>query len=86
MLLGHIEKVSSHVSKRLREERENKGLSMTTLASRAGLSQAMISFVERDIRNPSLDTLLRITHVLNVDLWCVIRDAELAVRKGDKNR
>src|SRR5262245_29837668 len=35
------------------------GLSMTVLAQKAGLSQAMISFIEREIRNPSLETLLK---------------------------
>lgn len=48
---------------------------MDRLAQRAGLSQAMISFIEREIRNPSLDTLLRITAVLEVNLDDVIRRA-----------
>jgi transcriptional regulator with XRE-family HTH domain len=51
---------------------------MTVLAQRAGLSQAMISFVEREIRNPSLDTLLRMSEVLNVNLGAVIKRAYVA--------
>jgi transcriptional regulator with XRE-family HTH domain len=51
---------------------------MTVLAQRAGLSQAMISFVEREIRNPSLDTLLRMTEVLDVNLGDIIKRAYVA--------
>jgi transcriptional regulator with XRE-family HTH domain len=49
---------------------------MTELANKSGLSQQMVSFVERELRNPSLDTLLRITAVLEVRLSDVIRQAE----------
>ena len=58
------------------------GISMTVLAQRAGLSQAMISFVEREIRNPSLDTLLRITEVLEVNLGDLIKTAYSAASKS----
>ena len=57
---------------------------MTVLAQRAGLSQAMISFVEREIRNPSLDTLLRMTEVLNVNLGDVIKRAYVASGRKPK--
>ena len=81
MRSGHIDEVSAHVARILREERESRGLSMTTLAERAGLSQAMISFVEREIRNPSLATLLRIAYVLEIDLGNVIQRANKAAVK-----
>ena len=70
------QRVCSHVARVLREKREKRGLSMRELASKAGLSQAMISFVERELRKPTLDTLLRITHVLDVDLADVLREAQ----------
>jgi transcriptional regulator with XRE-family HTH domain len=73
--------VASQVAQILRKEREKRALSMTVLAQRAGLSQAMISFVEREIRNPSLDTLLRITEVLELDLDDVLRRARLAASR-----
>ena len=84
MLSSHIDEVSAHVARILREEREKRGLSMTALAERAGLSQAMISFVEREIRNPSLGTLLRIAYVLEIDLGNVIQRANKAARKKSK--
>jgi transcriptional regulator with XRE-family HTH domain len=67
--------IASHVARILREEREKRGLSMTVLAQRAGLSQSMISFVEREIRNPSLETLLRIAEVFELNLGEIIKRA-----------
>lgn len=75
-----VRAISSQVARILREERIERGLSMTVLAQRAGLSQAMISFVEREMRNPSLDTLLRITIILEIDLDDVIRRARQSRR------
>ena len=74
--------IASHVARILREEREKRGLSMTVLAQRAGLSQAMISFVEREVRNPSLDTLLRIAEVFDLDLGELITRARKAATRS----
>ena len=52
----------------MRQERERRGLSMNELAARAGLSQQMVSYVEREMRNPTLETLLRMAGALDVDL------------------
>ena len=81
MLPALVDQVLSHVARILREERERQGLSMTVLAERSGLSQAMISLFERAHRNPSLETLIRIAHVLQVDLSVVIRRAYKAASK-----
>lgn len=70
------------VVERLREERERQGISMTILAARSGLAQATISFVERGIRNPTLDTLLRIAGVLDVELGAIITRASKEARAG----
>ena len=67
--------VCSRVAAILREERERRGISMTALAERAGLSQQMVSYVEREMRNPTLDTLLRITAVLGIELSQVVARA-----------
>jgi len=81
VLSDHVERVSAHVARILREEREKRGLSMTVLAERSGLSHSMISFIEREIRNPSLETLLRIAFVLKLDLAEILHRAEAAARK-----
>jgi len=63
-------------------ERVKRGMSMTLLAQRAGLSQSMISFVEREIRNPSLETLLRIAEVFELNLGEIIQRAYKAAAKS----
>jgi transcriptional regulator with XRE-family HTH domain len=71
----------SQVARIFREERLSQGLSMTQLAKRAGLSQQMVSFVERQLRNPTLDTMLRIANALGVDLASVITRASQSTTK-----
>jgi transcriptional regulator with XRE-family HTH domain len=68
--------ICSEVAKLLRAQREKRRLSMTALAAKAGLSQQMVSYVERGIRNPTLETLLRITEALDVPLGKMITRAE----------
>jgi transcriptional regulator with XRE-family HTH domain len=41
---------------------------MLRVAEKAGLSQQMVSYVERGMRNPSLDTLLRLSDALDISL------------------
>ncbi len=78
------EEVVCNVVDLIRKERKLQGISMNGLSVRAGLSQAMISLVERDLRNPTLDTLLRITNALDMDLSKVIAKATKAARSISK--
>ena len=71
---------SRDVARLLREERMRRGFSMNSVAERSGLSQQMVSYVERGMRNPTLDTLLRITNALDVDLWRLLKRASTARR------
>jgi transcriptional regulator with XRE-family HTH domain len=66
----------------LRAERLRKGISMRGLAQRSGLSQPAISYMERGLRTPSLETAYRIAVALEIDLSKLIKWA-LA---GDKTR
>lgn len=68
--------VCARVARLLRQEREKRGLSMNLVAERAGLSQQMVSYVERDMRNPTLETLLRIASALEIDLAKVLQSAQ----------
>lgn len=74
--------MAAHVAAILRAEREKRSLSMNALAERAGLSQQMVSYVEREMRNPSLDILLRITGVLQLELSQVLQRAEKAALRS----
>ena len=72
------EAICSEVARLLREERVKRGLSLNSLAEKAGLSRQMVSYVEQEMRNPSLDTLLRISEVLKTDLDKILRRARIA--------
>ena len=54
---------------------------MERLAVKAGLSKGMVSLVERDLRNPTLDTFLRLTRALKLDPSVVLRKAAGKVGK-----
>jgi transcriptional regulator with XRE-family HTH domain len=69
------ERIAANVAEMLKGERIRRQLSMSQVATGAGLSQQMISYVERGMRKPTLDTLLRIAGVLKVDLWKILRSA-----------
>ena len=68
----------------LREERVKHGLSMNAVAERAGLSYQMVSYVEREMRMPTLDTLLRMAEALDLNLGELITRAERAISGGIK--
>jgi len=77
--------ICSSVAQILREERLKQKLSLSCIAEQAGLSYQMISYVEREMRNPTLDTLLRITGVLGIELSQIVaRASDLADRKTPK--
>ena len=65
----------------LKKERQRRQLSMSTVAERAGLSQQMVSYVERGLRNPTLDTLLRMALALKLDLAVLLATAQRKARK-----
>ncbi|MDB6020604.1 MAG: transcriptional regulator [Pedosphaera sp.] len=76
------EAINSQVALLLKEERVKRGLSLNILAQRAGLARQTVSYVEQEVQNPTLDTLLRITSVLEVDLEKIIaRARKLAAGK-----
>jgi len=67
--------VIAEVIRILSTERQRQNISMNQLAARSGLSQSLISLLERGRRNPTLETLLRISDVLEVDLGTIITRA-----------
>jgi transcriptional regulator with XRE-family HTH domain len=68
--------VCSAVAHILRQERQKRGLTLAAVAARAGLSYQMVSFVEKETRNPTLDTLLRIAAALEIDPAKIICQAQ----------
>ena len=69
------EAICANVARLLKEERNKRGLSLNAVAQASGLSRQMISFVETAERRPTLDTLLRITTVFEIDVEKLIEKA-----------
>jgi len=73
--------VGSQVAMVLKEERQKRDLSLKTLAKKAGIARQTISYVEQEVQSPSLDTLLRITSAMGVDLAKIIARAQKRASK-----
>ncbi len=54
--------------KKLRLVRQRKELTMKNVAASAGISESLLSQIERDKVSPSIDTLLAIAEILDIDL------------------
>ena len=76
--------VASIAIRLLREKREKAALSMNVVAQRSKMSHTMISRVERGLRRPTLDTLLRIADAIKIELWPLIKKAEKTFEQAQK--
>jgi transcriptional regulator with XRE-family HTH domain len=65
----------------LREERERQGLTKYAMAQRSGLSEQMLGYVERGMRQPSLETVVRMAAGLEVDLGDIVKRAQKALSR-----
>ncbi|MEH1012437.1 helix-turn-helix domain-containing protein [Micromonospora sp. CPCC 206060] len=63
------------IGRRLRALREERSLSLSLLARRAGVGKATLSGLENGTRNPTLETLWAVTAQLGVPLTAVITEA-----------
>ena len=57
------------IGKRLRKIRVEQGLTTIELGMRANISQAMISRIENDRANPTIDKVVSIARALNVPIF-----------------
>ncbi len=53
------------LGEKIEKFRKNKGLTQEELADRVGVSQAMINFIEKGKKKPSLDTAIAIADEFN---------------------
>jgi transcriptional regulator with XRE-family HTH domain len=63
-----MQKPSFDFGEKIRSIREKKSLTMKELAEKAGVSESLISQIERNKVSPAIDTLLAIVDVLDIDL------------------
>jgi transcriptional regulator with XRE-family HTH domain len=80
------DEISAEVVKLLLAERKRRGISGNSLAERSGLSQSLISTLETNPWNPTLDTLLRIGDALEIDIGTIISKARKRVLKKTAGR
>lgn len=59
---------------KLRAVRERKGYTLKDVASRAGVSESLVSQIERNKVSPSIDTLLGIADILDIDYEYLFSD------------
>ena len=76
---------------KLRSIRERKGLTLKDVAEMVSVSESLISQIERNKVSPSMDTLLTIADVLDIDFEFLFRDYKRnrqvdIVRAGKGNR
>ncbi len=80
-----------HFGEKLRLVRERKKLTMREVAERAGVSESMVSQIERNKVSPALDTLLSLVDVLEIDIEYLFADYKRErsvnlVRRADRER
>jgi len=57
----------------LRSVRERRGVTLKSVAEKAGVSESLVSQIERNRVSPSIDTLLTLTDILEIDLDYLFR-------------
>ncbi|MDR3564512.1 MAG: helix-turn-helix transcriptional regulator [Negativicutes bacterium] len=73
--------ICSEIARLLKEERQRRKLSLNALAAQAGLNRQTVSFIEQEQRTPTIDTLLRLTDVLEIELSDVLVNAKRAANR-----
>jgi len=61
------EQIKHKFGEKLRTVRERKGLTLKAVAARAGVSESLVSQIERNRVSPSIDTLLLLAEILEID-------------------
>lgn len=67
---------SMSIGERVRSEREKRGYTGVALAEKAGISPAMVSQIEKDQAEPSLDTLENVAKALDVSVCYFLLEQE----------
>ena len=68
MMSTQNERPSYHFGEKLRAVRERKGYTLKVVAQRAGVSESLVSQIERNRVSPAIDTLLALADVLDINL------------------
>ncbi len=72
----YAERICRKLPRRLRQERENAGMSRYALEKRMGVSRDMIGDIEHGEAIPTLHLAGRLAHGLEMRLWEFLRTLE----------
>jgi len=78
---GHHEAVAAEIIRLLKEERQRRKLSNYAVSQSSGVSESMLSLIERGYRNPTMELVLRVADGIGADLSAVIKKAQAKVGK-----
>ena len=80
--IAHYEAIRKEIIRLLQEERKRQQLSKYAVAQCSGVSESMVGLVERGLRNPSLELILRMADGIGADLPALIKKATALIKKG----
>ena len=78
--IRYYEAINAEIIRLLKKEREQRKLSKYAIAQRSGISQSMISLIERGLRNPTMELVLRLADGIDADLPAIIAKAQANVK------
>jgi transcriptional regulator with XRE-family HTH domain len=78
---AHYQAVCAEIIRLLREERKKRKLSNYAISQKSGVSESMLSLVDRGLRNPSMELMLKIADGVGVDLPTFIKKAQGTVSR-----
>jgi XRE family transcriptional regulator, regulator of sulfur utilization len=82
-----LDRISNLLAQSVRAHRESRGLSLGSLAEKAGISKTSLSKIESGTGNPSLEVLCRIAQALNIPIGSLLgednRPALKVMRSGE---
>ena len=73
------------IGQRIKEARNNKGLTQVQLAERANISRSYLGDLEGDRYNPSIETLKAISKALNIDVAYFLDNSESVKNFNEQN-
>lgn len=71
-----MQTLSSNLGQIIKQRRIAAGLSQEKLAERADVHRNHVSFLERGLRTPSVEVLVRVGDALGVPAWQLLKEAQ----------
>jgi transcriptional regulator with XRE-family HTH domain len=84
--IGHYEAIRKEIIRLLQRERERRKLSKYAVAQRSGVSESMLSLVERGLRNPTMEWMLRLADGIGADLAPFISRARRVILRAERGK